>query len=61
MLFTQLNGKFIEWSHIENLYQKMAGMAVHSSGLNLVPKLKLEHIRLTGYSKMRVDLATQVT
>lgn len=29
-------------------------------GLRLVPKLKYEHIHLTSYSKMRVDLAAQV-
>ena len=29
-------------------------------GLSLVPKLKYEHIYLTSYSKMRVDLAVQV-
>ena len=27
---------------------------------NLVPKLKFEHVRLTSFSKMRVDLAAQV-
>jgi len=31
-----------------------------SAGLALVNKLKYEHIYLTGYSKMRVDLAVQV-
>lgn len=30
-------------------------------GLSLIPKLKYEHISLTSYSKMRVDLATQVS
>ena len=30
-------------------------------GLFLVPKLKFEHIHLTSYSKMRVDLAAQVS
>ena len=29
-------------------------------GLRKVPKLKYEHINLTSFSKMRVDLATQV-
>jgi len=27
----------------------------------MVHKLKLEHLKLTSYSKMRVDLAAQVT
>ena len=35
----------------------MREMAV---GLTLLPKLKREHIWLTSYSKMRVDLAVQV-
>ena len=30
------------------------------AGLSLVPKLKYEHLHLTSYSKMRVDLAAQV-
>ena len=35
-------------------------MAMNSHGLTLLPKLKREHIQLTSYSKMRVDLAAQV-
>ena len=30
------------------------------SGGTIVPKLKREHIKLTSFSKMRVDLAAQV-
>ena len=30
-------------------------------GLALLPKLKYEHIYLSSYSKMRVDLAAQVS
>ncbi len=29
-------------------------------GLTIVPRLKYEHIHLTNFSKMRVDLAAQV-
>ena len=29
-------------------------------GLRILPKIKYEHIRLTSFSKMRVDLAAQV-
>ena len=29
-------------------------------GLRMLPKLKFEHIHLTSFSKMRVDLAAQV-
>lgn len=31
-----------------------------ASGLAMVPKLKYEHLHLTSFSKMRVDLAAQV-
>ena len=30
-------------------------------GLTLLPKLKCEHINLSSFSKMRVDLAAQVS
>ena len=30
-------------------------------GIRLVPKLKYEHVSLTSFSKMRVDLAAQVS
>ena len=36
-------------------------MASTSKGLCLLPKLKLEHIKLTSFSRMRVDLAAQVS
>ncbi len=39
------------------MYERDAGKG---SGLALVPKLKLEHIKLTPFFKMRVDMATQV-
>lgn len=58
---TQVNGQFIEWKQLSTLYEKLSCMAVHSHGLSLVPKLKLEHIHLTSYSRMRVDLAVQVS
>ena len=29
-------------------------------GVRLIPKIKMEHIKLTSFSKMRVDLAAQV-
>ena len=37
--------------------QKLQSMA---AGISLVPKLKMEHIELTPFSRMRVDLAAQV-
>lgn len=56
----QKNGQFILWKHIQELYDKMNRMAVQSKGLSLLPKLKLEHVQLNSYSRMRVDLAAQV-
>ena len=40
-----------------NLFERDRGKA---TGLALVPKLKYEHIHLSSFSKMRVDLAAQV-
>lgn len=57
----QRNGQFIEWKHLQQLYEKLMRMAAQSKGLSLVPKLKEEHISLTSYSWMRVDLAAQVS
>ena len=42
-----------------DLYNKHRGIG-SGMGLTLLPKLKMEHISLTSYSKMRVDLAVQV-
>lgn len=53
----QNNGKSITWQHLINLYTKDSGKG---SGLSMVPKLKFEHLNLTPFSKMRVDLAAQV-
>ena len=33
----------------------------HTPGLSIVPKIKYEHIHLTSFPKMRVDLAAQVS
>ena len=41
-----------------NLYK--TNRATENPGLALLPKLKYEHVYLTSYSKMRVDLAAQV-
>lgn len=60
VLLIQRNGQFLLWKHLRDLYEKTSGMAVRSKGLSLLPKLKLEHINLASYSRMRVDLAAQV-
>ena len=52
----QCRGKEISWNHLLKLYEKNRS----DSGLALIPKLKYEHLHLTTFSKMRVDLAAQV-
>lgn len=51
------NNEHISWQHLVTLYESDKGKA---SGLAMVPKLKFEHIYLSSFSKMRVDLAAQV-
>ncbi len=46
------------WSHLVSLYDHDRGKA---TGLAMVPKLKYELIHLTSFSKIRVDLAAQVS
>ena len=53
----QCQGREISWQHVEALYSRNMGAA---SGLCMLPKLKYEHVHLSSFSKMRVDLATQV-
>ena len=57
----QCNGQSLEWSHIEDLYKRDTKAGHEATGLRLVPKLKFEHIYLSSFSKMRVDLAAQVS
>ena len=45
---------------ILDLYTRNTGAVKSSPGLSLVPKLKYEHLFLTSFSKMRVDLAAEV-
>ena len=59
-LFSQINGQFISWQHIVDLYHKHKGNRSLTSGLSILTKIKWEHVHLTSYSKMRVDLAAQV-
>ena len=46
---------------MKKLYCRDGGAFRDVSGLSLLPKIKFEHIKLTSYSKMRVDLAAQVS
>ena len=51
----------IEWCHMKELYEKITNVSIASNGISILPKLKQEHINLTSYSRMRVDLAAQVS
>ena len=42
-----------------DVYEKSCGAITNTPGLSLV-KLRYEHVYLTSFSKMRVDLAAQV-
>ena len=46
---------FLGATSLTSSYHRCSG-----SGLSLIPKLKYEHVYLTSFSKMRVDLAAQV-
>ena len=45
-------------SHLQALYKRDTEQG---AGLCLLPKLKFEHVNLTSFLKMRVDLAAQVS
>ena len=53
-------GQFIEWRQLWDLFKKVVNMWVESLGLSLLPKLKREHVELSPFSCMCVDLAAQV-
>ena len=52
----QCDSREITWEHLEKLYLD----ETKSYGKRPVPKLKYEHVYLTTFSKMRVDLAAEV-
>jgi hypothetical protein len=49
------NGQYLLFRHIADLFYSDQEFAFHT-----LPKLSLDHIVLTTYSKMKVKLATQV-
>ena len=49
------NGKYLLFSHIADIFFQDQAVELH-----VLPKLTLDHIVLTSYSKMKVRLATQV-
>ena len=48
------NGKNINWQHLVDLYEEEI---MEEVGIRLMQKLKFEYIKLTPFSKMRVDFA----
>ena len=56
--FLQCNGKEMLWSHLTDLYKRDTAAG---QGVRMIPKIKFEHISLNSFSKMRVDLAAQVS
>ena len=57
LYFSAMASAYMAWSHLEQLYECDRGKA---TGFTMVPKLKFEHIKLTYFSKMRVDLPAEV-
>ena len=51
----------MDWKFVVELYKRNAGMLTDTPGLSIVPKIKYEHIYLTSFSRMRVDLAAQAS
>ena len=57
LFYFQCDEGNISFKHITDMYYRDREKNV---GLLLMPKIKLEHIQLTSFSRMRVDLAAQV-
>ena len=53
--FLWKDGKHVLWEHISRCY-----FADLELGLHQLPKLTIEHIHLTSYAKMKVNLAVQI-
>ena len=56
----QINGKDISWQHLRTLYDAKMSLVERSEGLFLLKKLSKEHLDLTSFSRMRVNLAAEV-
>ena len=56
------NGKEILWKHLMICTtHALHGASTSTPGLSILPHLKYEHVYLISFSKMRVDLAAQVS
>ena len=56
----QINGQDILWQQLRKLFESKTAMASRSEGLYMLKKLSKEHLDLTSYSRMRVNLAVEV-
>uniref|UniRef100_A0A1X7UIU0 Uncharacterized protein n=1 Tax=Amphimedon queenslandica TaxID=400682 RepID=A0A1X7UIU0_AMPQE len=54
-----INGQDIKWATVIQLFEKHCLDNLRAPGLSILHKIHHEHIHLTSYSKMRVDLAVQ--
>ena len=59
--YMQCNGQNINWQFLIKLYETNAGRNTETPGLSMAHKLKYEHLHLTSFTKLRVDLAVQVS
>ena len=59
--YMQCNGQNINWQFLIKLYEKNTGRNTETPGLSMAHKLKYEHLQLTSFTKLRVDLAVQVS
>ena len=49
------NGKYVLWQYIVQMFRED-----QENGLKLLPRITSDHVRLTSYSVMKVNLAAQV-
>ena len=57
LICSQRNGKYILWDHLRVLEK----FTQAESGLYIGHRLTYEHLNLTSFSKMKVNLAAQVS
>ena len=60
-IYLKFNGQVMGWHQIVSVYEWDLGPMRNAIGLRFAPKLKDEHINLTPQSRMRVNLAAQVS
>ena len=58
IIYSQKDGCEILWDHLVSLYYDDKGKR---SGLAIAHKVKFEHLHLSSFAKMRVDLAAQAS